>query len=241
MPAFLKDITPFIGTGEKNEDGLTLEEFLDQYNPLDYENPCVTADILVFRHWGPPKTVTDGLKLLLIKRRNHPGIGYWALPGGFNNIREDIEAGAKRELMEETGLSHVPMEQLYTYGEVSRDPRARVITTAYLALVEDGIAPIQAGDDAKDAAWFSLHFEKTESHINDQGDRQRIETLYTIYLNNEEKGLSLSSKVLVSENVSGILREPSYKVIDQKGLAFDHPRFIVQALLYLEERILKQP
>lgn len=240
MSAFLDDITPFLGTGEKNEDGLTLEEFLSQYNPLDYENPCVTADVLVFRHSGEPKQVEDGLKLLMIKRRNHPAIGTWALPGGFNNIREDLEIGAKRELMEETGLTDIPIQQLYTYGEASRDPRARVITTAYLAVVDDRVMPVKAGDDAKDAAWFSVHFEKTGSQIKIMNNRERVETFYSIRLSNEERQVYLTSQVKVTENAKGLLREPAYQVTETDGIAFDHSRFIVQALLYLKELLSRQ-
>jgi 8-oxo-dGTP diphosphatase len=72
----------------------------------------------------------EHLRLLMIRRRNHPNIGMWALPGGFVELRENLEDAAKRELMEETGVENAPMIQLKTYGDYDRDPRWRVITTA---------------------------------------------------------------------------------------------------------------
>ena len=101
--AFLSDLRRFYGTGEKNPAGQSLEEFLEHYNPAKYESLCNTADIVVVRceekltHWGQP------LKVLMVKRSNHPSIGFWATPGGFVELKEDISEGAARELEEETG------------------------------------------------------------------------------------------------------------------------------------------
>ena len=129
----------------------------------EYPRPAVTVDIVVL-------TVIDAdLKALLIKRGCEPFSGSWALPGGFVRVQnhpedqgESIDAAASRELVEETNLppDRVYLEQLYTFGAPGRDPRGRVITVAYFALVAADIAPmVRAGTDAAEAKWFSLKAE----------------------------------------------------------------------------------
>jgi len=115
-----------------------------------YPHPAVTTDVVVF-------TIRDRrLKLLLIERGGEPFRGMWALPGGFLDIDEDLEACAKRELEEETGVSGVYLEQLYTFGKPDRDPRERVISIAYYALVPSDRLRVRAASDASDAKWFAL-------------------------------------------------------------------------------------
>jgi 8-oxo-dGTP diphosphatase len=114
-----------------------------------YPHPAVTTDVVVF-------TIRDQrLHLLLIQRANPPFQGQWALPGGFLDIDEDIDACAARELAEETGLDDLFLEQLYTFGDPGRDPRERVISVAYYALVSSArIAEPVASSDAAAVAWF---------------------------------------------------------------------------------------
>ena len=117
MPSFLKDLTPFYGTGEKNSDGKTLEQFLEEYDPYKYRTPCCTTDAVVFSHSGQPVSKDTAFKVLLIKRKNHPSIGFWALPGGFINLEENLEETARRELEEETGVQGLAVEQFACYGD----------------------------------------------------------------------------------------------------------------------------
>jgi 8-oxo-dGTP diphosphatase len=121
------------------------------YDPGKWERPSVTADVVIL-------SLQEGdLKVLLIKRRNWPYEGYWAIPGGFVEMRESLEEAARRELEEETGLRDIYMEQLYTFGDPERDPRTRVITVAYLALVDYRQLHPHAADDAGDVGWFSMY------------------------------------------------------------------------------------
>lgn len=115
-----------------------------------YPHPAVTTDVVVF-------TILDyKLQILLIKRGAPPFQGYWALPGGFLEIDEDLEACALRELEEETGITGVYLEQLYTFGKPDRDPRERVISVTYYALAAPDKLTIKAASDAADARWYAM-------------------------------------------------------------------------------------
>jgi 8-oxo-dGTP diphosphatase len=96
----------------------------------------------------------EQLQVLLVKRKHWPFEGMWALPGGFVRIDESLEEAARRELEEETGVRDVYLEQLYTFGDLERDPRTRVITVAYFALVSSDHLKLYAATDAADVDWF---------------------------------------------------------------------------------------
>lgn len=99
----------------------------------------------------------EDLKVMLIQRDIPPYEGRWALPGGFVRKEETLEDAARRELREETGLKNIFLEQLYTFGEIDRDPRERVVTVAYYALVNLEGHDVHASSDARNAAWFSIN------------------------------------------------------------------------------------
>jgi len=122
----------------------------ESYDPTKYERPSVTVDVVIF------SLVDNDLQVLLVKRKYPPFAGIWAIPGGFVRMEESLEDAAMRELAEETGVTDVYIEQLYTFGDPDRDPRTRVITVAYFALVpHDAIRP-RPGDDAAETAWYSM-------------------------------------------------------------------------------------
>ncbi len=116
----------------------------------EYPRPSVTVDCVVF---GLDE---EDLKVLLVQRGLEPFKGRWALPGGFVRMEESLEDAARRELAEEAGVRPGLLEQLYTFGEPGRDPRGRVITVAYFALVKLTDHKVQAATDASEAAWFSV-------------------------------------------------------------------------------------
>ncbi|MCA9169395.1 MAG: NUDIX hydrolase [Planctomycetales bacterium] len=115
-----------------------------------FARPALTVDIVVF---GLDE---EDLKVMLIQRDLPPFAGQWALPGGFVHIDETLDEAARRELAEETGLKDIYLEQLYTFGGVNRDPRDRVVTVAYYALVNLEGHDVAADTDARNAAWFAL-------------------------------------------------------------------------------------
>lgn len=116
----------------------------------EYPRPALTVDCVVFGFDG------EGLQLLLIRRGIEPFLGAWALPGGFVRMDEELEAAARRELTEETGVRNLFLEQLYTFGTPERDPRGRVVSVAYLALVRPEEHPATGDTDAAEARWFSV-------------------------------------------------------------------------------------
>jgi len=130
---------------------LTEEARAHGYDPGRYERPSVTVDVVMM-------SVRQGdLQVLLIKRRSWPFEGMWAIPGGFVNMDESLETAAKRELHEETGVEDVYLEQLYTFGDPGRDPRTRVITVVYFALLDSERLQVRARDDAVDVGWFPVY------------------------------------------------------------------------------------
>ncbi len=140
----------------KDKNGLTEEEYLKTYNSDAWKKPSLTADICIIAK----KDGQDAI--LLIKRGNHPHLGRWALPGGFSEEGECLEASAARELMEETGIKMSPEELTLVgvYSKPGRDPRGWTVSAAYLAVVEmDKVRPI-ASDDAAAVGWFTIMREK---------------------------------------------------------------------------------
>lgn len=243
MASFLKDISRFYGTGEKNEAGETLEEFLEGYDPYKYKTPSCTTDAVIFSYEGEECGSVQDLKILLVKRSNHPGIGCLALPGGFAELYENLEDTARRELEEETGVKGLVMEQLATCGDYDRDPRTRVITTAYMALVRESDVKVQAGDDAADAMWCEMELKEVsyeEAGIEENADNEdngKKITAYRLMLKNEKRGLETDTYVKrAAAGDGGLIREEKFTVIRQGKTASDHAAIIVQALLKLKER-----
>jgi len=149
----------------RDKNGLLESEYLAAYACQQWPRPSVTADIVLLA--SAPAQCTDAvdysdqalpaLEVLLIRRAGHPFIGKWALPGGFAEPGESLDETAARELQEETGLAGIPLQQLRTFSKPGRDPRGWTVTGAYLAWLEDTHLRPQAGDDAAEAAWFSVH------------------------------------------------------------------------------------
>ena len=128
------------------------QQYLQNYDPSQFERPSVTVDILLF-------TVSERrLRLLLIRRTEHPFSGKWAIPGGFLKMDESADEAASRRIREEAGVENVHLEQLYTFSAVDRDPRTRVISIAYLATVPFDKLQFRAGTEAGagDAALFEI-------------------------------------------------------------------------------------
>lgn len=205
---------------KRNANGLTEQEFLSQYNPGDYERPSVTVDMMVLRM----KEDFKCLQILLILRKDHPCIGCWALPGGFVGIDESAYTAACRELKEETGLTDVYLEQVYTMSQPDRDPRMRVIDIAYAALLPYEMdQKAVAGDDAEDAMWFDIVF-------NDE----------MLCLVNEEKHISIKYGLIPQVFKNGRISVRNFvpQPVSDEELAFDHAEIVLEGLMRLRNKVM---
>ena len=200
-------------------------EFLKDYDASIYKQLSMTTDILIIsvseEHTGNYRKNSNKLmSILLVKRKDYPYKDKWCLPGGFiNPDTETLEECAKRILKTETNLSNIYIEQLYTFDDMDRDPRCRVISTAYMALIDknrlsDKINP--------DASWFNI-----ESYNN---TKDSIE----VVLNNGEEQIEFTIKKTLRELSTD---RYSFKIQKNTKLAFDHPKTIVSGIERLKNKI----
>ena len=164
----------------------------------------VAVDIVIF-------TILSGsLKVLLIKRKIPPFKGKPAIPGGFVLPNEDLEDAAKRELWEETGVSDLYLEQLYSFGDPKRDPRERVVSIAYFALISPD-RPLKAGSDASETQWFSVKECPPLAF-----DHEKI-LLYAVErLRNKLEYTTVGFQLLPSKFTLGELQEVYETILDKK-------------------------
>lgn len=152
---------------------MTEKEFLDNYNPNEFDKPSVTTDIVVFsvseeEKENYRKLTNKKLSVLLVKRDTHPFKDKWCLPGGFLKMDETTDEAAIRVLANETNMKNIYLEQLYTFSDIKRDPRMRVLSTAYVALIDKN----KYENVKESASWFELNEDtlsndKETLNIND--------------------------------------------------------------------------
>lgn len=208
----------------RNSEGKTEEEFLRDYDSSKYKKPSVTVDMVIFKKENAyDDQVCNNFKVLLIKRGNFHDMSKWAFPGGFIEMEEDLEESAARELEEETGLSGIYLEQLRTFGTIDRDKRDRVITVAYMAIIDEDMKAI-AGDDAAEAKWFELNFEIDKDILN-------------IELSNED-GLKLTPQLKIIRKHFGKRQVLRFSIIDRGGIASDHSEILAYALNKLTNSLI---
>lgn len=217
----------------------TEEEFLKNYKPGDYERPSVTVDMLLFttetvENEDIKRVDKEELKILLIKRAGFPYKNCWALPGGFVDMNESLDEAVARELKEETNIDNVYMEQLYTFGDVKRDPRMRVISPAYMALVDSKDLKIKAGDDAKDVEWFTVSkklIKKTDSVIY-WGLTLKARDIEMEYLVRDE---------VVRKGRINVVETVSIEHVSGDKIAFDHFKIINLGMDRLKNKVEYTP
>lgn len=203
----------------------TEEEFLKHYNPKQFDQLSMTADILLIsvsdhKRKNYRKTSKKAMSILLVKRTDFPFKGKWCLPGGFLNPNgETLEECAKRVLKRETNLQNIFLEQLYTYDDPKRDPRTRVVSTSYMALVDKEKLTDMINENA---SWFDVVLQE---ETND-----KIE----IVLDNGTDTIKINVKKLLREKTTDRYQFQSEK---DKDLAFDHDLVIVSGIERLRNKL----
>ena len=203
----------------------TEEEFLKDYNVKDFDQLSMTSDILLVsvsdqEQSNYRKNDKKMMSILLVKRNTFPYKDKWCLPGGFLNPKtETLEECAKRVLKKETNISNLYLEQLYTFDSLKRDPRTRIISTAYMALVDkksikDEINP--------NASWFDVVLIENKNDIVE------------ISLTNGLVDINFSIKKELKDKTTD---RYAFKTINNKSLAFDHDIVILAGLERLKNKI----
>lgn len=199
------------------------EEFLKSYNPNEFDRLSMTSDILIFSVSNEyqdnyRKLSEKRFSVLLVKRTDYPFKDKWCLPGGFIKIDETTEEAAKRILQKETNLHDIYLEQLYTFDDVKRDPRMRIVSTSYMALVDKNKLMDKLPENA---SWFNILVFEDEREIK-------------ISLDNGKEQFSFDISKQLKE-----LTTDQYKYIDKNNeyLAFDHSLVIVTGINRLKNKI----
>jgi 8-oxo-dGTP diphosphatase len=224
----------------RDKQGHTEEEFLRSYDVSIYDRPSIAVDMLIFtivdvQKENYRKLPEKSIKLLLVKRGVHPYMGHWALPGGFVTMDESVDEAALRELKTETNIDDVYMEQLYTWGDVNRDPRTRVISCSYMALVDSKLLEVKAGDDADDARWFSVRYSVLEEKKTTLENDFAFEKVVKMTFSNDKDILEATVKVV--EKSSGKAATVVREVMVSNGIAFDHVKMIQYAVERLRNKM----
>lgn len=199
------------------------EEFLKNYDSSKFEKLSVTSDILIFSVADEPQNNYRKLNekrfaVLLVKRNDYPFKDKWCLPGGFIGINETTSNAAKRILKDETNLEDIYLEQLYTFDDIERDPRMRIISTSYMALVDKNRLNNKVSDSA---SWFNMTILEDEKTIN-------------VTLDNGNESFSFAVLKILKEHTTD---RYEYSVIKNEMLAFDHPLVIVSGISRLKNKL----
>ena len=199
------------------------EEFLKNYNPNQFDRLSVTADILVVSVSSEEvdnyrKTDKKKMSILLVKRDNYPFKDKWCLPGGFLDVHEELEDCPVRILERETNLKDIYLEQLYTFGSVQRDPRMRIVSTSYIALIDKNKLDITL---TKNASWFNVSYEENNDIVE-------------IYLDNGLEVLKCKIKKTLKEQTTDRYQ---FSIIENDDIAFDHPLVILSGIERLKNKI----
>lgn len=199
------------------------KEFLESYNPLDYDSISVTTDILVFSisdeiQSNYRKLNEKKFSILLVKRDNYPFKDKWCLPGGFVKPDEDLDHCASRILKNESNLDNIYLEQLYTFSNPKRDPRMRVISTSYMALTDKNKLGCKLNTNA---SWFNV------SVISDNG-------IFDVVLDNGTDVIKYRLKKVIKNSTTN---QFDYVIVDNDMLAFDHPIVINTGIDRLKNKI----
>ena len=219
------------------------KEYLANYNLAQYERPSVATDMAIFsimeegKRDNFRKLQKKALKLLMVKRAEHPFKTMWALPGGFCRPDEDVCETAKRTLYEETNVKGAYLSLVGVFGDVGRDPRGWIVSNTYLALVDGNECDICPGNEVGETGWFSVSLQEVNVEKNVLEDTVRVETEYELSLICEEADVRLCAKIKEHKQFANYHESVSYEIEENKDIAFDHAKLILYSLLYLRKTV----
>ena len=199
------------------------EEFLAAYNPEEFDRLSVTTDILILSISDEEvanyrKSSKKYMSVLLVKRDDYPFKDKWCLPGGFLDVKEDLEDCPRRILARETNLHDIYLEQLYTYCGVHRDPRMRIVSTSYMALVDKNRLTDKLSENA---SWFNITYFEEGNEV-------------LVLLDNGTDTLKFKIKKTLHEQTTDRYK---FEIIENNDLAFDHPLVIWSGIERLKNKI----
>ncbi len=216
------------------------KDFLKSYDMSKYERPSIATDMAIFtirdyKDDNYRKLAQKRLNILMIKRGNHPFKDRWALAGGFVSPNESTEETAKRELLEETGIEDIYLEQLYTFSRPNRDPRGWIMSCSYMALVDSKRLNVKAGDDAKEAKWFTVDYILKQD-VQSKDDNSNTSKKYYDLILTSDDGIVLKSQICFTSTFSVNGAEFDMSIISS-DLAFDHATIIAYAIERLRNKL----
>lgn len=198
------------------------EEFLKNYDSSVFEKLSMTTDIIIFSVSDEDvnnyrKLSKKKFSVLLVKRNDYPFKDKWCLPGGFVNIDEDLEDAPVRILANETNIHNIYLEQLYTFGSVNRDPRMRIVSTSYMALIDKNRLNEKLNSNA---SWFNIEYYEEDNIVN----------------------VTLIGEEIITFKIKKTLKDLTtdrykFEVIENDKLAFDHPLVILSGIERLKNKI----
>ncbi len=199
------------------------EEFLKNYNPDEYKKMSVTTDILVlsvssYENNNYRKTDEKHMSVLLVKRKDFPFKDKWCFPGGFLLYDENLDEAPIRILKDETNLDDIYLEQLYTYGDTKRDPRMRVLSTSYMALIDKSRLSKKLKENA---AWFDIKILEEDNIVD-------------IYLSNDIDNIHVKLKKVLREKTTD---RYDFEILENKDLAFDHAKVLLSGIERLKNKV----
>lgn len=217
------------------------DAFLSSYDENEYKRPSVTSDMIIFTtadqvQGNQRKVPQKGLQVILVQRNQQPSLGKWALPGGFIDVNESLEVSVKRKIKEKIGIENIYTEQLYTFGDLGRDQRTRVISIAHLALVEKCSIQLNNEGVVSLSQWFWINKEL----IRSQKEENVIVKAYLLSLKSADNTVNIEYEI-IEKTSRDILRstEIEYRLLEHstEALAFDHYKILDYAIMRLRNKV----
>lgn len=218
----------------------TEQEFLKNYNVNEFDRPSLCVDNILFtirenKNENYRKLPTKSLQILLTYRETYPYKNCWSLPGTFINTDETLDEAATRCLKEKSNISNVYLEQLYTFGDVNRDPRTRVISCTYMSLVDSSDLSVKPGKNVSAIDFFTVSTDISNYTVKETKNGNL--TTYITKLTLKNATTTITATVQTKKSLINTKNITTYKILKSENIAFDHAKNIVYALDRLKNKV----